>query len=70
MGRGLGGGDNPTPFDHASYGDSNAVDAYEGERRRSIGYRGKLEAGMFIAGAGMGLVVVGAIIVRIALALR
>ncbi|MEO8541420.1 MAG: hypothetical protein ABI577_16880 [bacterium] len=61
----LGNGDNRTPFDSASYGDKATAEAMEGERRRAIGYRGKLESVMALLGAGMALVIVGAIVVAV-----
>jgi hypothetical protein len=46
-------------------GDPLQVEAIEGERRRSIEYRGKLEGILFVIGAGMGLVIAGAILVAV-----
>ncbi len=62
---GLGNGDGRTPFDHAEFGDANVVGALEGERRRAIGYRGKVESAMFVVGAGMGLVVAVALVLAL-----
>jgi hypothetical protein len=63
---GLGNGDNRTPYAKPEYGDKDVVGAMEGERRRSIAYRGRAESALAVIGAGMALVVGAAIVFNVA----
>jgi hypothetical protein len=50
---GLGNDDNRTMAPCLENGDANLARAAEGERRRTIAYRGWAEALLFVTGAGM-----------------
>ena len=45
--------------------DPNVNAAREGERRRSIAYRGRIESVLFVIGAGMAIVVAVAVLIGI-----